>query len=157
MKRNLTAGVLKTGLFAGVLDIFFAFANAWWSSGVTPDRVLRFIASGLIGTRAFAGGLATALLGLALHFAISFFWTAAFFLLYPKLSGIIRRKSLQAILYGMMIWGIMNWIVLPVSRVPDSDFSWSAALKGMAILIIALGFPLAHFSGKYWEDSRGQK
>lgn len=154
MKKSLTVEVFKTGLLAGTLDILFAFANAWWSSGVTPGRVLRFIASGLTGTEAFSGGQATVLLGLLLHFLIAFFWTAVFFLLYPKFSRIIRSKSLQAILYGLLIWVIMNQVVLPFSKVPASDFHWGAALKGMGILIIAMGLPLAHFARKYWDESR---
>lgn len=30
---------------------------------------------------------------------------------------------------------------------------WSVALKGMLILMIAIGLPVAHFAGRYWKKS----
>jgi hypothetical protein len=39
--------------------------------GQNPIQVLQYIASSLLGTRAFSGGLASAGLGLVLHFAIA--------------------------------------------------------------------------------------
>jgi len=154
MKKNLSAEIFKAGLVAGTLDILLAFVNAGWSSGVTPARVLRFIASGLTGAEAFSGGPVYVGLGLVLHFLIVFSWSALFFLLYPKFSRFIRSKILQAILYGLVIWGVMNFGVLPLSRVPGSGFHWGAALKGMGILIIAVGGPLAYFAGRYWRGKR---
>lgn len=154
MKKNLATAIFTTGLLAGTLDILMAFANAWWSAGIAPGRVLRFIASGLIGTKAFSGPQSIILLGLALHFVIAFCWTAIFFLLYPKFSRIVRSKILQAILCGMIVWVIMNLVVLPASRVPASDFRWSVMLKAMLILTIAIGWPLAHFAGRYWKENR---
>ena len=59
------------GLIAGTLDICAAFLTAWLRAGVTPVRVLHFVASGLIGAAAFNGGARTAILGLALHFLIA--------------------------------------------------------------------------------------
>ena len=153
MKKNLTTEIIKTGVLAGSLDILFAFVNAWWSAGIAPGRVLRFVASGLIGANAFSGPQTIMLLGLIIHFVIAFFWTALFFLLYPKISGIVRHKVFQAILYGIVIWMIMNLAVLPMSRVPASNFRWSVALKGMLILMIAIGLPVAHFAGRYWKKS----
>ncbi len=153
MKKNLITGIITAGLLAGTLDILLAFANAWWSAGVSPGRVLRFVASGLIGTKAFSGPPSIMLLGLVLHFVIAFCWTAVFFLLYPKISGIIRHKIVQAVLYGIVVWVIMNLVMLPASRVPASGFQWSAALKGMLILILAIGLPVAHFAGRYWKKS----
>ncbi|MBX3238518.1 MAG: hypothetical protein KIT80_06995 [Chitinophagaceae bacterium] len=153
MKKKLATEIIKTGLLAGTLDILLAFGNAWWSARVSPGRVLRFIASGLIGTKAFSGPQSIMLLGLVLHFVIAFCWTAAFFLLYPKIPGIVRHKILQAVLYGIVVWVIMNGVVLPVSSVPASGFQWSVALKGMLILIVAIGLPVVHFAGRYWRKS----
>ncbi|MGC4231394.1 MAG: hypothetical protein QM594_00140 [Niabella sp.] len=151
MKKMATIP-LKAGLIAGSLDILLAFVNAWWSSGVSPERVLRFIASGLIGTKAFQEPGGMALLGLAIHFFIAFFWTAVFFFCYPRFKNIIRSKFMQGALYGVLVWVIMNVAVLPVTNAPKSGFQWSDAIKGMGILIIAIGFPLAHFARTYYQE-----
>lgn len=47
--------ILAGGAIAGTLDIAFAFTFAGMH-GASPLRVLLFIASGLLGKAAFAGG-----------------------------------------------------------------------------------------------------
>ncbi len=91
MKKNYILLIIKASLVTGSLDILFAFANAWWSAGISPERVLQFIASGLFGKSAFQGLPAIAFLGLAIHYFIAFCWTVLFFFVYSKfkiLSGI---------------------------------------------------------------------
>lgn len=43
----------------------------------------------------------------------------------------------------------MNLLILPVTRTPQQTFYWPDAFKGAAILIIAVGLPLAYFAQKY--------
>jgi hypothetical protein len=61
--------ILTAGLVVGVVDISSAFV-IWWQRGVALRRGLQGIAAGLLGTKAFEGGLPTAALGLALHFFV---------------------------------------------------------------------------------------
>ena len=122
MNKNYIPLIIKAGLVTGSLDILFAFANAWWSAGVSPERVLQFIASGLLGKSAFQGLPAIAFLGLAIHYFIAFCWTMLFFLAYSIFKNIIRNKFLQAVLYGFFIWMVMNLLVLPISRAPALTF-----------------------------------
>jgi len=60
----------------GVLDITAALV-VYGFFGIKPLRLLQGIASGLLGRRAFDGGLATALLGLVCHFFNAFSAAAA--------------------------------------------------------------------------------
>jgi len=59
---NLSA-VLLGGSIAGALDIIFAISFAAYN-GATPVRLLQTVASGLLGTAAFTGGVPVAALGL---------------------------------------------------------------------------------------------
>lgn len=149
MNKNYILLIIKASLVTGSLDMLFAFANAWWSAGVTPERVLQFIACGLLGKSAFQSLPAIAFLGLTIHYFIAFCWTVLFFLVYSKFKNIIRSKFLQAVLYGLFIWMVMNLLILPVTRTPQQTFYWPDALKGAAILIIAVGLPLVCFAQKY--------
>src|SRR2546429_6203297 len=72
-----------SGLIAGLLDITSAFVIAG-SKGVGPARVLQGIASGLLGSQSFNGGLATAGVGLILHFGIPIRWGPRVFAISPK-------------------------------------------------------------------------
>ena len=77
--------ILTTTIIAGCLDISAACMNAYLSSGVTPDRLLKYIASGLYGKSASTGRFDMMLLGLLVHFIIAFSCTACYFWAYPKL------------------------------------------------------------------------
>lgn len=145
--------ILKTGLIVGCFDILLAFIDAWLSYGVGPTRVLQFIASGLLGEKAFQQLYGPALLGLAIHFFIAFFWTALFFVIYRYYKRIVFGPLLQGVLYGFVIWLVMNLFVLPVSAVPKSEFKWMSAVKGILILIIAIGLPLAHFARRRYSKN----
>src|SRR2546425_922213 len=69
--QTLCYAVLWAGLACGVLDITAALV-VYGYLGAKPMRLLQGIASGLLGPKAFDGGLATALLGLLCHFVIAF-------------------------------------------------------------------------------------
>ena len=68
---NAMLAVLWAGFACGVLDITAALV-VYGYFGAKPVRLLQGIASGLLGPKAFDGGLATALLGLLCHFIIAF-------------------------------------------------------------------------------------
>jgi hypothetical protein len=69
--------IASAGLIAGILDITSAFVIAE-IRGTGSIRMLQGIASGLLGRRSFEGGLATAGLGLTIHFLIAFTAAAVF-------------------------------------------------------------------------------
>src|SRR5215472_1773924 len=64
-----TQAIFWGGLVAGVLDAVDGVI-AYGTQGLNPIQVLQYIASGALGQSAFEGGLATAALGAAFHFAI---------------------------------------------------------------------------------------
>ena len=77
--------VLTTGLIAGTLDILAACLSAYIQRGMTPEKLLQFVASGLFGADAFTGGAIMAVAGLVMHFMIATSWTLLYYLLYPRL------------------------------------------------------------------------
>src|SRR5262249_52796029 len=66
-------GMLYGGAVAGILDGLDAVLYFGIASGAKPAGIFRYIAGGLVGLEAArAGGWATALLGVGLHFLIAF-------------------------------------------------------------------------------------
>src|SRR6478672_9135580 len=103
-----------TGLIVGAMDITSAFIIAI-SRGSTATRLLQFVASGLIGQKAFAGGLATAALGLGLQFVIAISVVAVFYLGSRRLAFLRRHPVVAGLIYGLIVFAVMNLIVLPLS------------------------------------------
>src|ERR1700710_479617 len=67
--RYLKAIVLA-GVLSATLDLIFACTFHGLMSGVTPDRVLKSIASGWLGMDALTGGIGTDALGFFSHYGI---------------------------------------------------------------------------------------
>ena len=139
-----------TGLIVGAMDITSAFIIAI-SRGLTATRLLQFVASGLLGPKAFEGGAATAALGLALHFAIAFALVAVFYAASSQFAFLRRQAVLSGVLYGLIVYGVMNLIVLPLSAARPRH-SLTGDLIQVGIHMFVIGLPTAwlvrRFSGE---------
>src|SRR4051812_34343036 len=127
-----------TGLIVGAMDITSAFILAI-SRGSTVTRLLQFVASGLIGPKAFEGGTATAALGLGLHFVIAFGLVAVFYVASRSLAFIPRHAVISGIIYGLIVFAVMNLIVLPLSAAkPRHSLTGDLIQIGIHVFIIGL-------------------
>jgi hypothetical protein len=128
------------GLVAGVLDITVAFIR--WGN---PPRLLKGIASGLLGPPAFQGGWGTAALGLGLHFLIAFSAALIYYAACRKLHFLTQRAVLWGFLYGIAIYMFMSWIVVPLSAFPKSRAPFSLVSLALSLLThtSCVGLPIA--------------
>ena len=131
------------GLIAGTLDIVAAFLTAWWRGGIGPVRVLHFISSGILGNEAYTGGAKTAILGLALHFLIATVATIAFYFASRSLFFLIERPVVAGLLYGVLIYLIMNFVVIPLSNVAQRPATVSGRVIGVLTIMLCVGLPIA--------------
>lgn len=145
----LAGKILCTGLFVGTLDILTALAKYYLTTGKNPLFIFRYIASGILGKDAFSGGTGTILTGLLLHYGIALSFTLLFCFLYHNLRFGARHKILTGIVYGIFIWAIMTFLVVPLSHAPKGPFDISAAVKELLILIFMIGLPLAFLAGRF--------
>lgn len=137
------------GLIAGTLDISAAFLTAWWRANVSPERVLYFVASGLIGPAAAQGGAKIAILGLALHFLIATIWTIVFYLASRKWLFLIERPVIFGLLYGIVVYVFMNFVVLKLSRVPPRPITLVGTTIGVLTIMFCIGLPIALIVRRY--------
>lgn len=135
-------------LIVGTLDITAAVIQTLINGG-NPLMMLKFIASGVFGPAAFAGGNGYAVMGLLFHYIIAGIWTWLFFLLYPRLRFLQENVWVTMIVYGLFVWFIMNRIVLPLSNTPPIPFTVRGALISATILILAIGMPLAMMARRH--------
>jgi hypothetical protein len=131
--------ILITGLIVGAMDITSAIVITLLRGG-TIVRLMQFIASGLLGKSAFQGGLATAALGLTLHFVIAFGLVTVFYFTSRKLAFLREWPVLSGIAYGLIVFAVMNLIVLPLSAATPRH-SLSGDLIQIAIHMFIIGLP----------------
>lgn len=147
---------LLTTFLAGTLDGAAAVIQYILSDGGNPLNVFRFIASGIFGSSALAGGLSMALAGILLHYLIAGIWVSLFFWLYPSVKPTWSNKYISGILYGVIVWFIMNQVVLPLSNTPPLPHNLLYDVIGILILIVAIGLPISFIYDRTTLD-RGPK
>jgi hypothetical protein len=107
--------------------------------GGTIMRLMQFIASGLLGPQAFQGGVPIAFLGLAVHFMITFALVGVFSFARGKLTFLRNYPVQSGIIYGVIVFAVMNLIVLPLSAAtPRHSLSGDLIQIGIHMFIIGL-------------------
>ena len=155
MKKNFWKTVLLSWLLVGSLDILAAFANYYIKTGKDPIVVLKYIASAVFGPSAYSDGAYMSVYGLLFHFVVAFIWTLLFFLIYPKLKLFSINRVLVAMLYGIVIWLVMNFAVVPLTKAGTGTFVLKDAIISALILVFAIGLPLSFIA--HWFYSRATK
>jgi hypothetical protein len=106
----LTA-ILLGGFVAGTLDI----GAAALISSASPLRILRFVAGGILGKAALAGGAWVAIAGLLLQWAMSLI-IATIYVIASQRYPILRRRWIAGgVVYGAVVFFVMNYAVVPLS------------------------------------------
>ena len=152
--KNAIKTILFAWLLAGSLDILTAFIDYYIQSGKGPEGVLRFVASGVFGTKAFTGNSAIMWLGLVFHFIIAFLFTLFFYWLYPRLKFLHYNVILTAVLYGIFVWLIMNLLIVPLSNTPKFPFTSVKAIKAVIILMCMIGLPLSIIMKNFYRRNK---
>jgi uncharacterized membrane protein YagU involved in acid resistance len=134
--------IFWAGLICGVMDITVAFVN-WSLRGVRPARLLQGIASGLLGPQSFRGGWPTVLLGAACHFFIAFSAAAVFYFASRKLAFLTHHGIVSGIAYGVSVYLVMYWIVMPLSRLVRAPFSLPQTLLAIVTHMLCVGLPIS--------------
>ena len=137
-------------LIAGTLDISDALIF-YGLRGVPPERLLQAIASGLLGPSAMHGGLRTTALGLAIHYTITLFWATLFLLAAIKLTSLTQHAVVSGLLYGVFIYVIMNYVVLPHTRVVGHPPHPApiVLVNGVLALMLCMGLPIALITRRF--------
>ena len=136
--QALLWGTLIVGT-ADILDAFIFFGLR----GIRPVRILQGIASGILGREAFSGGAATAALGAILHYFIAFAIVYVFLAASRRLPDLARRPWLYGPLYGLVVYAVMNYVVIPLSLVTARPKPLAVLANGLLIHMLGVGLPTA--------------
>lgn len=135
--------VLAGGVAAGALDI--AYACLFWAieADVPARRILQSVAAGLLGEASFEGGAATAALGLGLHFFIATSMSVAYYLAAGRWAVLRERPVLCGGVYGLVLYGFMNFVVVPLSAAGQGAKSPLWIWLTVLVHVVLIGIPIA--------------
>jgi hypothetical protein len=114
----------KQAIYGGLLialgDALFAIAVwfEWTTKGLI--QVFQSIAVGVLGKASYEGGTASALLGAGLHVAMAIAFVAICIALSSRFRLLVEKPVISGFFYGVGIYVVMNFVVMPLSRVDAS-------------------------------------
>lgn len=100
-RNSLLRSIVLGGMIIGTLHLII---QQWLVFSLLQKNpfisVLQYLASGVLGNAAFAGGLPTALLGVLFHFLVSFVVAGVFILSADRIPLLQRYAIVASLLYG---------------------------------------------------------
>lgn len=148
--RSALRTIVTAGLVAGALDIAYAFI-IWGLRGVTPLRIGRSIATGLVGVEAArAGGVGLGLFGLLLHFIMATIIAAIYYGAARNIRLLVDKAVPCGIAYGLATYGVMNYVVMPLSAIKSTGGGGPAyiTITGILVHMFLIGLPIALITRK---------
>ncbi len=139
--------ILYATLVVGILDATDGIVT-FGLAGQNPVQVLQYIASSLLGKKAFSEGLASAGIGLVLHFAVSLVVTSIYILASRRVEFLRTQWVLMGLLYGAAVWLVMNLVVLRLTSVAHGPIPTSAFVSGIIGHALFVGLPSSFFAKK---------
>lgn len=131
----LVLTAILAGLAGGAADILTAFVIY---RPATPVLILQSVASGLLGAASFSGGMGSAAVGLAAHFAIAIVFAALFIAAAVQAPVALRKPVLSGLLFGVAVYGVMNAIVVPLSMSPPRPVPSAPDMVALGLMAHAL-------------------
>ena len=135
------------GIVVGTLDL--VFATLFWSTrGVPPIRILQSIAAGLLGSASFERGTNSASLGVGLHYLIATMFIVIYYFLSQRLNILFKRPIACGLLYGIFLYVVMNFVVVPLSDAESVHVNDTAWVTSSILVHTMIGVICALFAGK---------
>jgi len=126
---------MKTSIYAGLIAGTIDIGAACTINRVGPGPILRFIASGLLGaplpheTRIYC-------LGLGLQWMMSIIIAAIFVIAATKIPALLRRWIAAGIAYGIVVYFVMTFVVVPLSRAKSGHVTMSSFVENLLAMIL---------------------
>ena len=144
---------MLTWLVAGTLDAIAAILQFLINGGTQPERIFKYIARALVGESARSGGYEMVVLGITLHYLVALVWTIIFYIFYRHFSFIRQQIFLSGIIYGLIVWTIMNFVVIPLSRLGPQNLHLKGMIISSLVIVTCIGLPVALLIHKFFKST----
>ncbi len=145
-RSSILRSIALGGVMVGVLHLIIQDGLVFSLLGKTPFiLVVQYVASGALGNAAFAGGVATALLGLLIHFLISIVVAGVFILSADRIPLLRRHIISGSLLYGLGVFVVLYLVVLPLSAAPPVPLQTWEFIELILEHVLVIGLTLGLF------------
>jgi len=136
-ESNALLAIGVGGGIAGTIDLLQACILFGWDIPLA-------IAGGLLGQRAFTGGVAMYVLGICLHFFIALSAASIYYAASRKLTFLVHHPLVCGLFFGGAVQEVMNLVVLPLSALhARGPYTLHDLQLGLAVHMVVIGLPIA--------------
>jgi len=146
--------ILKTSIFAGLVAGSIDIGAACAINTIGPGPILRFIASGLLGAP-LPHETWVYCLGLGLQWLMSIIIAAIFVIAATKMPALLRRWVSAGIAYGIVVYFVMTFVVVPLSRAAARHVTMASFVENLLAMIL-FGLIVAYMAQKTSSAGRGR-
>ena len=148
---NTTSAVLGGGGAVAILDGVAATID-FRLRGISFTRLWQGVASGALGPKSFELGSTSALLGLFFHVLIAMTSSFIFNMAARFTPALLAHYIASGVVYGVVVYLVMNLVVIPLSSMPPRPFRLAAAIRQFLIHIFCVGLPIS--IAAYWYSTK---
>jgi uncharacterized membrane protein YagU involved in acid resistance len=131
------------------MDALAAIIYYLLKGGTHPENIFKYISSSVFGAKARTGRIEMILAGIAIHFLIALAWTVFFYLLFRSFNWIRDHAIISGIIYGIIVWALMNLLFVPLTRIGQKPFDLNNSIIQALILIFCVGLPISLLTKKF--------
>jgi hypothetical protein len=136
--RSALLAIGVGGLVAGAVDLTQACI-------LFGPHIPLAIAGGLVGRRAFQGGVAYYALGIFLHFFIALSAATIYYAVSRRLVFMTQHPLVCGLFYGISVELTMSYIVLPLSALhARGPYDLHDVLVGLGVHMVVIGLPISY-------------
>ena len=129
------ASMLKASIYAGLVAGTIDIGAACTINQVGPVPILRFIASGLLGTPLPREPWVFCV-GMVLQWLMSIIIAAIFVSAAARIPALLRRWVAAGIGYGVVVYFVMTFVVVPLSRAKSGHVTWTSFAENLLAMIV---------------------
>lgn len=146
VRAGIVPAILAGGLTAATCD-FIAAMLIYHLPAVTVGKA---VARGWFGReKAMAGGLDVAAIGIVSHYAILLVAAAIFVFASLRFPILRRRAAILGILFGLCIYLVMHFVVLPLSAAGPGNPKGLQLIEELLGHMFVIGLPIALWARKF--------
>jgi hypothetical protein len=137
----------------GAVDFLYATLFVLWR-GRPWYRPWQGVASAVLGADSFNRGMASAALGIVLHFMVAACIAGVYLLLSRFIPLLWRQALLCGLAFGAIAFFVMNLVVIPLTRIGRQPLVWSAFNIGAIIChVLLIGPAAAYFARRMYQPA----
>ena len=151
-KTEILRAIFLGGLIAAAIDI----GAASLISARNPAFIMQAIAGGLLGKASFGGGIATVILGAVLQEIMGVLIAAIYVVALKAFPGMLRRWIASGLAYGVIIFFVMNYVVVPLSAWKSAPHFTSVKFAANMAAMLLFGLIVAFFARRLVSEPQAQ-